>query len=1318
MKPLTRSQYDAETDKKLLQSLIENAKIDTGDIVLFNRPCFQMDLYGGIICTCAKLFGNTDWDHIGVIVRVPASAESEKNVSELHLLEATLSGVKLRPLEDRILRSRANEISIRRLQVHRTSEFQKAAHQFVQLVQDSKYEDRLERFVNAGYQRRTRMQHEALFNELVNLKKAIKQFQCEMDHRSNMTLFERNNLSKEMQSTQMKAQEIMQRLETLYPHKNSRKESEEAISPIEHHHKVFCSQLIAALYQHLGILLPYPSAHLYAPKHFSSTDESHYVKLQQTTTLLPELSFRQELRSNAIAYQRREQSCVASSQKNTDLLASEVILYALKRHPLFHNRDIMELQQLVKKFRRVELDPGEVVFYQGMEGDGFYIIEEGECEVLVNYRDSALQKLEDGSTDEESQSQRHLEQNTVLPKELWQSIPLASEPEYVVVGTNGPSSAFGMSALIYNTPRRATVRVMPEMELSTKPAEKKTAVLWKLDKAAFQEAIQAHPSSQYSVQEYRFLMETVSKHPLFESLDARTKALAVRKCFPLNYLAGSRILQQGDVGDYFYLIENGECLVTRSKPPQLFQAQTLIDQNDDRAASTAASFVDSTLKRGSTFGEAALLYNSRRGATVTALQDTKVWCMDRASFVTITRSGSASLYELFKRASSIRRPTTSEASKTSNQSLTSQREEHFMIRADLERLLTSWPATTSEYETLENRKENLIDEANCDKERNKRAIQLALALLLRDSSGLVNFSQFAHFHIALSSAQVDQLLPEAAFRALHSSSQDLDTGAYPTGGSHCNVKLKDLTKAMMIWQRAGCQQSGNSLTDSARLSFYRDLFSLNFPAETEVAMASLGNHYVTYEDLVRGITRILHEQSQSRSRNKNLGISEARKEFLAFLDTLQSDLIDLRQLWNVVQIQKLPHRHQYSSTGAQNSTIKAKVSKMLHDFETGWSLTSRHSPSGTDWEYLKPALEKDEDETGIMRLQRTQALSCFLGIAGAIFAGIVARTICAPLDRLKILKQISTLRGAASSLHYDFAQRGIVRGLLQVYRLNRWRGLFAGNLTHCLWLLPALPMKLFLTSTMYDTLGQRIIPVLSSRNGDKQISSHEQFISFIGLDTNFLACGLIGIIVNTLCLPLDTLRTRMSVQSSSMTPIKKIVKSLYAKENFRGFFHGSTASNLGAFVYFGSYYVTYEFWRPVFLQYHNDISQGKDPTDEPENRPNGRGQILCAMTAAVVAQAYAYPFDLMRRRLQVAGNWHPETNFPQYRSTWNCFLKSIDTSSNAVKPGDQTSQRWKIRWNPFNLYRGFVVNTIRVVPSVGISLWTYETFQKWMRRES
>lgn len=279
-------------------------------------------------------------------------------------------------------------------------------------------------------------------------------------------------------------------------------------------------------------------------------------------------------------------------------------------------------------------------------------------------------------------------------------------------------------------------------------------------------------------------------------------------------------------------------------------------------------------------------------------------------------------------------------------------------------------------------------------------------------------------------------------------------------------------------------------------------------------------------------------------------------------------------------------------------------------------------------------------------------------------------------------------------------------------------GLFAGNLTHCLWLLPALPMKLFLTSTMYDTLGQRINPVLSSRNGDKQISSHEQFISFIGLDTNFLACGLIGIIVNTLCLPLDTLRTRMSVHSSSMTPIKKIVKSLYAKENFGGFFRGSTASNLGAFVYFGSYYVTYEFWRPVFLQYHNDISQGKDPTDEPENRPNGRGQILCAMTAAVVAQAYAYPFDLMRRRLQVAGNWHPETNFPQYRSTWNCFLKSIDTSSNAVKPGDQTSQRWRIRWNPFNLYRGFVVNTIRVVPSVGISLWTYETFQKWMRRES
>jgi len=54
----------------------------------------------------------------------------------------------------------------------------------------------------------------------------------------------------------------------------------------------------------------------------------------------------------------------------------------------------------------------------------------------------------------------------------------------------------------------------------------------------------------------------------------------------------------------------------------------------------------------------------------------------------------------------------------------------------------------------------------------ERAIQTAYCLLFPDDSGLVNFSQFAHFHICMEAAELDQLLPEAMYRVLTAHAPD------------------------------------------------------------------------------------------------------------------------------------------------------------------------------------------------------------------------------------------------------------------------------------------------------------------------------------------------------------------------------------------------------------------------------------------------------------------------------------------------------------------------------------------------------------------
>ncbi|CAN0223750.1 unnamed protein product, partial [Laminaria digitata] len=45
--------------------------LDTGDLVLFDRPCSKMgSVIGAIICSTAKVVGGSPFDHIGVVVRI------------------------------------------------------------------------------------------------------------------------------------------------------------------------------------------------------------------------------------------------------------------------------------------------------------------------------------------------------------------------------------------------------------------------------------------------------------------------------------------------------------------------------------------------------------------------------------------------------------------------------------------------------------------------------------------------------------------------------------------------------------------------------------------------------------------------------------------------------------------------------------------------------------------------------------------------------------------------------------------------------------------------------------------------------------------------------------------------------------------------------------------------------------------------------------------------------------------------------------------------------------------------------------------------
>jgi CRP-like cAMP-binding protein len=85
----------------------------------------------------------------------------------------------------------------------------------------------------------------------------------------------------------------------------------------------------------------------------------------------------------------------------------------------------------------------------------------------------------------------------------------------------------------------------------------------------------------------------------------------------VGYRAGEVVIKQGDEGDYFYAITKGRCVVTRETP---------LNRDGIRLAE---------LGPGDTFGEEALISESKRNATVTMLTDGALMRLGKQDFNTL-----------------------------------------------------------------------------------------------------------------------------------------------------------------------------------------------------------------------------------------------------------------------------------------------------------------------------------------------------------------------------------------------------------------------------------------------------------------------------------------------------------------------------------------------------------------------------------------------------------------------------------------------------------------------------------------------------------
>jgi cAMP-dependent protein kinase regulator len=117
------------------------------------------------------------------------------------------------------------------------------------------------------------------------------------------------------------------------------------------------------------------------------------------------------------------------------------------------------------------------------------------------------------------------------------------------------------------------------------------------------------------------LRAAVSGNFLFSHLDddqsAQVLGALQEKPIPTK---GIKVIQQGDVGDYFYVVENGSFDIYVNPSGKLEPGP---DGLGNRVGAVGP---------GGSFGELALMYNAPRAATVISTEQSTLWALDRVTF--------------------------------------------------------------------------------------------------------------------------------------------------------------------------------------------------------------------------------------------------------------------------------------------------------------------------------------------------------------------------------------------------------------------------------------------------------------------------------------------------------------------------------------------------------------------------------------------------------------------------------------------------------------------------------------------------------------
>ncbi|MCL7029641.1 hypothetical protein MKW94_029366 [Papaver nudicaule] len=280
--------------------------------------------------------------------------------------------------------------------------------------------------------------------------------------------------------------------------------------------------------------------------------------------------------------------------------------------------------------------------------------------------------------------------------------------------------------------------------------------------------------------------------------------------------------------------------------------------------------------------------------------------------------------------------------------------------------------------------------------------------------------------------------------------------------------------------------------------------------------------------------------------------------------------------------------------------------------------------------------------------------------AGAVSA-MVSRTFVAPLERLKL----------------EYIVRGEQKNLLDLIKTiaatQGLKGFWKGNFINILRTAPFKAINFY----AYDTYRKQLV----EWTGNEETTNFERFI----------AGAASGITATILCLPMDTIRTKMVAPGGeALGGVIGVFQHMVQTEGFFSLYKGLLPSIISMAPSGAVFYGVYDILKSAYLhspegkkriKNMNEQGQELNALDQLELGPVRT--LLYGAIAGCCAEAATYPFEVVRRQLQM-----------QVQAT---KLSTLATCMKIVEQGGFPA-----------FYAGLTPSLLQVLPSAAISYFVYE----------